>query len=111
MRPDGGGSDTFQVTPQDLQNAAQNFYKASKDTTDLYNSLTKSTQQLVTELSSELSHSPDALQRLTDRWQKAMTSLSGAMNTVGKNLDAAASVYQQADGNVSQGFQNNGSGK
>jgi WXG100 family type VII secretion target len=97
-------NESFEVTPQRLRDTAPSFYKASQDTSDLVRHLNSITQQLIDDMSSELSKSPDALERLADRWRNAMWSLCASLEKVGGNLDAAANKYHTTDNGVANSF-------
>ncbi len=100
-----GDNESFEVTPERLRDTAPIFHKASQDTADLVRTLNASAQQLINEMSSELSKSPTALQHLCDRWRTSMNSLASALDKVGSNLDAAGGGYTSTDQNVSNSFQ------
>ena len=77
---------------------------------DLVMHLNSVTQQLIDDMSSELSQSPDALQRLGDRYRNAMWSLCASLEKVGGNLDAAANKYHTTDNGVANSFTSQGKG-
>ena len=100
-----GGNESFEVTPQRLQDTAPLFHKASQNTADLVHTLNASVQQLVNEMFSELDKSPASLQHLCDRWCMSMNSLANALDKVGSNLDVAGGAYTSTDQHVSATFQ------
>jgi WXG100 family type VII secretion target len=108
--PIGGSDESFEVTPQRLQDTAPLFYKASQDTSDLVQQLNSETLKLINEMASELSKSPNALENLSDRWRNAMWSLCTSLEKVGNNLDAAANGYHTTDHNVANSFTPRGKG-
>lgn len=89
------------VSPDVLRQVAPQFRTAAQDTLDLVYQLDGVTRNLLNDMySANLVHSPDALDMLWRRWYNSLTTLSGAMQTVADNLDAAANIYQGTDHNA-----------
>lgn len=89
------------VSPDMLRSVSPQFRVASQDTLDMVNQLDWITRNLLNDMySANLVHAPDALDALWRRWFDALNTLSGAMQTVADNLDAAANVYQITDNNA-----------
>jgi len=90
-------ADLIKVSPSRLRDAAGTFQSASQDTFNLVNSLKGTAQGLINDLSSELHHTPTALERLCNRWYNATESLGNALLEVSHNLNTAADNYQNVD--------------
>lgn len=101
--PDGGG-DSYAVTPERLRDTAPAFYKASTNTADLELSLNNDAQQLIGDMASVLSQSPDALQTFFNRWREAMLSLSDSLQRIGDDLMLAADGYDLSNVTADNSF-------
>ncbi len=95
-----GQGTNIDVTPARLEDVASMFYAASQNTFTLLEDDTRLAQQLIDDMYSELRHSPNALQRLCNRWREATISLGNALEQVSKNLSAAANDVITTDQKV-----------
>jgi|GEM_PF-6713099 len=96
-----GANDGINVTPDQLRSVSPRFRVASQDTLDLVSRLDGVTRDLLNDMySAQLVRAPDALDTLWRRWYDSLITLSGAMQTVADNLDAAADGYQITDHNA-----------
>lgn len=96
-----GTTDGLNVSPDQLRTVSPQFRNAAQDTLDLVGRLDSVTRGLIGDMySTQLVYAPDALDTLWRRWYESLTTLSGAMQTVADNLDAAAVGYQITDQNA-----------
>lgn len=92
---------SIKVIPERLREVAPEFHRAAQETRDLLAGLNQMARNLVYELDeARLTRSPEALDRIWNRWSSAIDNLAGAMEAVANNLETSASSYEATDQHV-----------
>ena len=92
---------SIKVTPDRLREVAPEFQRAAQETRDLLASLNQMARNLVYELyEARLTRSPEALDRIWNRWSSSISNLAGAMEAVANNLETSASSYEATDQHI-----------
>lgn len=95
-------SDQINVSLDSLRTASNALHQASQSISHLLAQLDSGSSHLQGAMSSALWLSPQALAELQNRWNDALTHLSGALQTMGDDLLTAADSYETVDQKAGQ---------